>query len=155
MDESRRRLLRFACGLGAAVLGGGLLARRILLHEAAIQAVDAGEGVRGDRRTPEADLTEAMYYEPLVGRAVACRLCFRQCIIADGRRGFCQVRENRGGRLYTLVFNRPCALQIDPIEKEPLYHFLPGTTIFCLSTASCNYRCRFCHNWHISYSAPE
>lgn len=96
-----------------------------------------------------------MYYERLSDGDVACNLCFRGCEIPDGGRGFCENRMNDEGKLYTLVFNRPCALQIDPIEKEPLHHFLPGTSIFCVSTASCNYRCRFCHNWHISYSAPE
>jgi pyruvate formate lyase activating enzyme len=64
-------------------------------------------------------------------------------------------RENLGGTLHTLVFNRPCAIQVDPVEKEPLYHFLPGKLQLSLSTASCNYRCLFCHNWHISHSAPE
>lgn len=110
---------------------------------------------RGKSPFPLSALTEAMHYERLPKQAVRCKLCFRQCVIPENRRGFCENRENRDGTLYTLVYNRPCATQIDPIEKEPLYHFLPGSRIFCLSTASCNYRCRFCHNWHISYSAPE
>jgi pyruvate formate lyase activating enzyme len=106
-------------------------------------------------KTIETKNKEAMYYEKLPGNQVACVLCFRDCVIRDGERGWCENRVNVEGKLFTLVFDRPCTIQIDPVEKEPLYHFLPGTTMLSISTASCNYRCRFCHNWHISFSAPE
>lgn len=98
---------------------------------------------------------EAMFFEKLADNKVQCGICFRRCIIPLNHRGFCQVRENREGILYNLVYNNPAALQIDPIEKEPLFHFLPGSTILCVGTAGCNFRCQHCHNWHLSQSAPE
>ena len=98
---------------------------------------------------------EARYYTKLDGKRVQCQLCFRRCTIAQGKRGECGVRENRGGTLYSLVYGQPCAIQIDPVEKEPLYHMLPGTTTLCLGTAGCNLKCIFCHNWHMSVKTPE
>lgn len=77
------------------------------------------------------------------------------CLIPDGKRGYCQARENRGGTLYSLVYGRPVALHVDPIEKKPLYHVLPGTTSFSLATAGCNMKCSFCQNWEISQARPE
>jgi len=70
-------------------------------------------------------------------------------------RGFCRVREAKGGKLYTLVYGNPCSYHIDPIEKKPLYHMLPATSIFSIATAGCNLRCKFCQNWTISQRAPE
>ena len=93
---------------------------------------------------------EAMFYQKLDQNRVACQLCFRKCIIPEGERGFCRNRENRQGKLYNLIYSRPSAVHIDPIEKEPQLHMLPGTKILCLGTASCNFRCKFCHNWHLS-----
>ncbi|UCH21540.1 MAG: AmmeMemoRadiSam system radical SAM enzyme [Deltaproteobacteria bacterium] len=84
-----------------------------------------------------------------------CQLCFRKCVVSSGRRGFCRNRENRDGTYYTIVYGRPSALQVDPIEKEPCYHMWPGTRIFCTGTASCNNRCQFCHNWHLSQRSLE
>jgi pyruvate formate lyase activating enzyme len=95
-------------------------------------------------------IREAMYYEKLPGNEVECQLCFRECLIAEGERGECTNRINRAGELYSIVYNYPSAIQIDPIEKEPQYHNLPGTEILCLGTAGCNFRCRFCQNWHLS-----
>jgi len=111
-----------------------------------------------ERPVPSADaegLREARWYESRPRRAVQCQLCFRRCVIAEGERGFCRARENRGGKLYTLVYGKPCAVQFDPIELEPMYHLLPGHRNLALATASCNFRCKFCHNWHISQRSPE
>lgn len=105
-------------------------------------------------REKKASLKEAMFYETLNGKKVQCELCPRRCIIPEGARGFCRVRENRKGRLYTLVYGRPCTVNIGPIEKAPLYHFIPGHKRLCLATVSCNLRCKFCHNWHISQVGP-
>jgi pyruvate formate lyase activating enzyme len=102
-----------------------------------------------------ADLHEARYYEQLDGKRVQCHMCFRQCLVPEGGRGFCRNKINVGGRYYTLVYGRPSALQVDPIEKEPCFHMLPGGTIFCTGTASCNNRCKFCHNWHLSQRTFE
>lgn len=100
-------------------------------------------------------LHEALFYHSLGDRQVNCVLCPRRCVIPDGKRGFCGVRENRGGTLYSLVYAKPCSLHIDPIEKKPLFHFLPGTRAFSLATVGCNLRCKFCQNWQISQASPE
>jgi pyruvate formate lyase activating enzyme len=100
-------------------------------------------------------LHEARYYRPLDDNWIQCQMCFRQCTVPEGGRGFCRNKVNVGGRYYTLVYGRPSALQIDPIEKEPAFHMLPGATIFCTGTASCNNRCKFCHNWHLSQRSFE
>lgn len=101
------------------------------------------------------DLKEAMYYQKLKDLVVQCHLCPRNCVIPDKKRGFCGVRENRGGVLYTLVYARPCAVHIDPIEKKPLFHVLPGNTAYSVATAGCNLKCKFCQNWDISQALPE
>jgi len=98
---------------------------------------------------------EARYYEKLDGGRVRCTLCPHQCEVADMERGTCSVRENRGGTYYTLVHSRPCSLAVDPIEKKPLFHFLPGSQAFSIATAGCNIECKFCQNWQISQFRPE
>jgi len=92
---------------------------------------------------------------PHTGDYVQCNLCPHRCIIADGERGECRVRENRGGRLYSVVYGNPCAVHVDPIEKKPFYHYLPAAAAFSLATAGCNLRCLYCQNWSISQVAPE
>ncbi|MFZ5801176.1 MAG: AmmeMemoRadiSam system radical SAM enzyme [Candidatus Omnitrophota bacterium] len=99
-------------------------------------------------------LKEAMYYERWDDKVAHCLLCPRKCVIPDQQRGFCGVRENRSGTLYTLVFAEPCAIHIDPIEKKPLFHFLPGSDAFSVATVGCNLRCKFCQNWQISQARP-
>ncbi len=76
-------------------------------------------------------------------------------MIDDRERGYCGVRENRGGTYYTLVYSRVCAAHVDPIEKKPLFHFLPGTLAFSVATAGCNVNCKMCQNWDISQVRPE
>jgi pyruvate formate lyase activating enzyme len=97
----------------------------------------------------------AAYYTALPGAMVRCDLCPRQCEVMDGERGECGVRENRGGKYYSLVYGNPCAVHIDPIEKKPLYHVLPGSGSYSLATAGCNFHCKFCQNWEISQARPE
>lgn len=112
----------------------------------------------GDRLTPERGHLEprvASYWEPLANDWVQCRLCPRTCVVAPGERGYCEVRENRGGTYYTLTYGNPCAVHVDPIEKKPFFHFLPTTTAFSVATAGCNLDCKFCQNWQISQSRPE
>jgi pyruvate formate lyase activating enzyme len=98
---------------------------------------------------------EARFYEKLPHRRIKCKLCPRECVIDDRERGYCGVRENRGGIYYTLVHSRVCAANIDPIEKKPFSHFLPGTLAFSIATAGCNVNCKMCQNWDISQSRPE
>lgn len=100
-------------------------------------------------------LKEASFYQKLERNSVQCQLCPRRCLVADGERGFCGVRQNRKGVLYTLVYAKPVAIHIDPIEKKPLFHFLPSSTAYSIATAGCNLKCKFCQNWEISQSRPE
>jgi pyruvate formate lyase activating enzyme len=93
---------------------------------------------------------EARYYQRLTHDVVRCQLCWRGCTIAPGEVGFCRNRRNVDGVLYSLVYGRPGALQVDPIEKEPCFHMLPGSSILCTGTAGCNNRCLHCHNWPLS-----
>ena len=98
---------------------------------------------------------EAMYYKKREDLRVECELCPRKCTIADMERGYCGVRENRGGTYYTLVHSRVCALTVAPSEKNPMLHYLPGTKAYSLATAGCNVECKFCQNWQISQYRPE
>jgi pyruvate formate lyase activating enzyme len=93
---------------------------------------------------------EAMLYERVEGDKVRCRLCSHQCTIAEGKFGFCGVRRNTAGTLYTMVFGEAIARNVDPIEKKPLYHFLPGSRSLSIATVGCNFHCGFCQNWQIS-----
>ncbi|HOJ52731.1 MAG TPA: AmmeMemoRadiSam system radical SAM enzyme [Syntrophales bacterium] len=93
---------------------------------------------------------EAMLYEKAVEKAVLCHLCAHECRINPGHVGICGVRENKDGTLYTLVDNRIVAENVDPIEKKPLFHFLPGTMSYSIATVGCNFRCTFCQNADIS-----
>jgi pyruvate formate lyase activating enzyme len=92
----------------------------------------------------------ALLYEKLGDRGVRCALCSHRCVIAEGRRGICHVRENTGGVLQSLVYGRLIARHIDPIEKKPMYHFLPGSLSYSIATVGCNFRCRFCQNADIA-----
>jgi pyruvate formate lyase activating enzyme len=96
-----------------------------------------------------------LWWEPEAGGRVHCYLCPRHCHIGEGKNGFCFIRVNQGGRLVSLGYGRPAAIQIDPIEKKPLNHFLPGTSIFSMGTAGCNMGCFFCQNWDISKSRAD
>jgi pyruvate formate lyase activating enzyme len=100
-------------------------------------------------------IKEAMLYEPAAGGKVLCRLCAHRCLIADSKFGLCSVRQNQGGKLMTLVYGEVIAAHIDPIEKKPLFHFLPGTTSFSMATVGCNFRCGFCQNWQISQAGKK
>ncbi len=95
-------------------------------------------------------MKEAMLYEKLEDLQVRCNLCAHRCLIKDGKRGICLVRENREGTLYTLVYGRTISQAVDPVEKKPLFNFYPGTTAFSIATVGCNFRCQFCQNWEIS-----
>jgi len=104
---------------------------------------------------PKLSHVEARYYRKLPDREIICDLCPRKCRLGDKERGYCGVRENIGGTYYTLVYGRPCSVNLDPIEKKPFFHFLPGTTTLSVATAGCNLNCKFCQNWEISQFRPE
>ncbi|HKF51558.1 MAG TPA: AmmeMemoRadiSam system radical SAM enzyme [Candidatus Acidoferrales bacterium] len=100
-------------------------------------------------------LHEARWWETDANGKVHCYLCPRHCHIGEGQAGFCFIRVNRDGKLYSLGYASPAAIQIDPIEKKPLNHFLPGTKVFSMGTAGCNMGCFFCQNWDISKSRSD
>lgn len=95
-------------------------------------------------------MKEAMFFEKLGDKRVRCYLCRHHCVIGEGKKGICRVRENRGGTLYSLVYRKLISEHIDPIEKKPLFHFYPGTTSFSVATVGCNFRCLNCQNYEIS-----
>ena len=141
MGLSRRAFLRAAAAAGATCcLGRGGLAR-------AGQGLGLVPGLLGTRESP--------FYRSLEGGAVECTLCPRGCQVEPGQRGACRVRQNIGGRYHTLVYGNPCAVHLDPIEKKPFFHVLPGSRSFSLATAGCNFSCQFCQNWEISQRGPE
>ena len=140
-DINRRKFIKLAAlGTGAAGFGASLPG-----------AVDIGD----TGKPPKLSNHEALAYEKLDAKRVRCVLCPRECEVADRERGYCGVRENRGGTYKTLVHSRPCAVHIDPIEKKPLFHFLPGERALSIATAGCNVECQFCQNWRISQFRPE
>ncbi len=164
---TRRRFLRGLactglCGLAAAPLSA---CQRIDNAPSPAAVTPGLEATGPTAETPSPSLTpapfvhEAMYYTPPSstsgGTTVVCELCPRRCGIANGKRGECGVRENRGGTLYSLVYGRACAVHVDPVEKKPLYHFLPGSQAFSIATAGCNLHCLYCQNWQISQRLPE
>jgi len=93
---------------------------------------------------------EALYYSKLGKNIVKCHLCPHECVIGDGKTGICRVRENRGGKLYTLSYGKTVTVNLDPIEKKPLYHFMPGTQIVSIGPNGCTFTCKNCQNWNIS-----
>lgn len=99
---------------------------------------------------------EIRFYNKLADKVIECQTCPKKCRVQPGFRGICGNKENRDGRFYTLVHSQPCTITLsDPIEKKPLFHFLPGAKTLSLSTAGCNFGCKFCQNWNISQSKPE
>ncbi len=166
---SRRGFLR-ASGRVAAVLGGAGLAAPLLRGSAS-----------GDARLDEIVRTapRARYWTGMAlagadcaschgdkagvgGRKhdhdptlVKCLLCYHGCALTAGERGRCRARMNVGGEMRSLVYGRPLAVHVDPIEKKPFYHFLPGAAAYSLGTAGCPLSCRFCQNWQLSQSRPE
>ncbi len=95
-------------------------------------------------------MKEAMLYEKLPEGKVRCSLCNHRCIIGQGKRGICGVRENQSGTLFTLVYRQLISRNVDPVEKKPMFHFAPGSRSFSIATVGCNFRCDFCQNYEIS-----
>lgn len=93
---------------------------------------------------------EALLYEKLADNKVRCQLCAHHCLIADGKRGICRVRENKAGVLYSIIYGKLIAAHVDPIEKKPMFHFYPGSRSFSIASPGCNFDCQWCQNWEIS-----
>lgn len=139
---TKREFLRL-CGKGLCLLSTSSL---LSLPQSA-HAQMAKKGLIKTKLSP--------FFTPLKKGEIQCELCPHRCRVAKGKRGICRVRENREGQYYTLVYGNPCAVHLDPIEKKPFFHVLPGTGSFSLATAGCNFQCKFCQNWEISQAFPE
>ncbi len=98
-------------------------------------------------------MREAELYHRMPGNAVSCFLCQRRCYLKDGETGFCHVRRNTGGKLYSINWGKCAAYNVDPIEKKPFYHFMPGSPVFSFAAPGCNFRCEHCQNWEIAQPA--
>ncbi len=175
---TRREFLAITARFGPAVCGAGLLIGRPWEVLAAAGA-DETTGLNAEAKARLIrSAPKARYWAPVAntacqqchsegekqlqgkkpkheGKPVRCQLCAQRCIILSGERGKCRARLNVDGELRTLVYGRPFAVHVDPIEKKPFYHFLPGSLAFSLSTSGCPLRCKFCQNWTISQASPE
>ena len=100
-------------------------------------------------------MREAILYKKLKNKTVQCQACAHACIIPEGQRGICHVRKNQNGKLFNLTDNKIIACEIDPIEKKPFFHFLPGTYSLSIATMGCNFSCLHCQNWEISQGQKE
>ncbi len=98
---------------------------------------------------------EAMFYEQLDEKRVRCKLCAHNCLVAEGKVGVCSVRKNIGGKLYSLIYGKASSVSADPVEKKPLYHFYPGSSVLSYGTVGCNFKCLYCQNWRISQVKPD
>ena len=142
-ELTRRDFLKLCVSAGAGI-GASMYAFDLMGKYKAYAAI-------GEKR----GLHEALFYEKLSDGKVRCLLCPNFCELSEGQRGFCRVREPVGGKLNTLVYELICARHIDPIEKKPLFHVLPGSRSYSIATAGCNSRCKYCQNWTISQARPE
>jgi len=144
---NKRQFLKF-CSLGAAGLCFGL------------ENVDALAGTVFNKISPKPnnDLwkwsKEALYYEK-TSTGVYCKKCPNECSLDEGETGVCRNRVNYKGKLYSIAYGNPCAVHIDPVEKKPLFHFMPTAKAFSIACAGCNLRCLNCQNWEISQSNPK
>ncbi len=171
----RRRFLRAAAGGCALAAGAGLLpgprwleralelsgtawaaSLEELLRQAPVARhwISAAQGSDCAACHDPADLVDVEPHAHESG-AVRCLLCANRCMLEPGERGRCRARLNVGGELRSLVYGRPISTHVDPIEKKPFYHYLPGTDAFSMATSGCPLRCRFCQNWQISQARPE
>ena len=176
---SRRAFLKTMAGI-APILGGAGLCLSSPLWERLLAGGDAGLLFALD---PKSDLVRlapgARFWTsvPLAGAdcrpchaspeilkgkpirheagMVKCLLCAKGCVLRPGERGRCRARMNVGGELKSLVYGRPITVHVDPIEKKPFYHFLPGAAAYSLATSGCPLRCKFCQNWEIAQASPE
>lgn len=141
-----RRNFLYRCGRNALICTGSAMFPGSILSRSA-QATVLKKGLIGKKLSP--------YFSRLGNDMIRCELCPLMCEVGPGERGLCEVRENIDGQFYSLVYANPCAVHIDPIEKEPLYHVLPTSRAFSIATAGCNLDCKFCQYWEISQARPD
>ena len=139
--SSKRDFLK-ACAASACTLCLGSL-----LWARTAGAQTAQRGLIKRKRSP--------WFTPLENANIRCEICPRKCRIAPGTRGRCRVRENRAGECYSLVYGTPCLVQVDPVERKPFFHVLPGTRSLSVATVGCNMECKFCESWDMALVEPE
>jgi len=157
---ARRAALKYGLGSLACLAGGGAavyyftqrLPRRV--NESAVFKNGAPKGELWELWKKRGWAKPAQHYTTL-GENIQCGLCPNECLLEPEDRGRCRDRVYKEGKLWTMAYGDPCALHIDPIEKKPLFHFLPGTGVFSIATAGCGFRCLNCQNWDISQRKPE
>jgi pyruvate formate lyase activating enzyme len=155
---TRREAINYCMVAAAGVAGGGAAAW--MVRDA--MRPNPGDVFPGDAPTGEqwrlwqqrGWVKEGYHYLKL-GDNVQCKVCPNNCILAPGDRSHCRNKINKDGTLYTLAYGNPCAFHLDPVEKKPLFHFLPGSTTFSIATAGCVFRCLNCQNWEISQKTPS
>lgn len=156
---TRREAIQYGVAGAAGVSIVGTVLWRALQ---ALRTPDLSAPFKGD--APTGALWEAWqkrgwakegYHYMKLGRNVQCVICPNNCLLEPGDRSHCRNRINKDGTLYTLAYGNPCSFHVDPVEKKPLFHFLPGTPSFSLATAGCVFRCLNCQNWEISQKKPE
>jgi len=156
---TRRDAIKYGIAGLAGLTGAGSLAF-YLMRTAEAQRIpevfkgDAPKGELWELWKKRGWVKEAYHYLAL-GRNVQCKVCPNDCVLEPGDRSRCRNKVNKDGRLYTMVYGNPCSFRPDPIEKKPLFHFLPGTGSFSIATSGCGFRCLNCQNWEISQRKPE
>lgn len=152
-DPSTRSLRDLAQGIN--FMKKNLLAIILIILILGVSIYFLVKGGETKRVSDVSGLKEAAYYETLAGGATQCNLCPNHCLLAEGQTGLCKVRQNIGGKLYNLAYGKVVSVHLDPIEKKPFFHFLPGSKSYSLATAGCNLRCLYCQNWEIAQNFPE
>jgi len=152
---SRREFMQALARLAPALGGSGLILSEPALLRALLDSLE-GTALAGER-TDELirAAPRARFWSAAAKGYVQCHLCARGCLLAEGQRGLCRSRMNVGGEMKSLVYGRPVSVHVDPIEKKPFYHFLPGSQAYSIGTTGCPLRCKFCQNWQTSQASPE
>jgi len=158
-EVNRRQAIKYGVAGVAGLVGVGYLTYHVvksarLEAEASVFKKDAPRGELWQLWKKRGWAKEAYHYLKL-GQNMQCEVCPNGCILEPGDRSHCRNKVNKEGKLYTLAYGNPCAVHVDPIEKKPLFHFLPGTGAFSIATSGCSFRCLNCQNWEISQSKPE
>lgn len=156
---TRRRALLLGAAAGGTCLGAGSIWSLLgnLGRDAAPADIFKGDAPKDElweQWRGRGWVREARHYLRL-DRNVQCKVCPNNCLLTPGDRSHCRNKVNVGGTLYTLAYGNPCTFHVDPIEKKPLYHFLPGSRSFSIATSGCVFRCLNCQNWEISQKKPE
>ncbi|MBI5360067.1 MAG: AmmeMemoRadiSam system radical SAM enzyme [Planctomycetes bacterium] len=147
MSITRREFLKSTFARGCLLGAGGCVLSKSGLFSIPLLFAQENQDTKG--------LREAMFYDKLENFEIKCQTCPKECKIPDTERGYCGNKENRGGKYYCLFYNKVCSFNTDPVEKKPLFHYMPGTSAFSISCAGCNFECKFCQNWEISQFRPE